>query len=380
MSIEKMFTMQRTPGYEFPVSYYYTQLYNIKNIKDIPVNTATYENIDHIKFINKLDEFKIEYDKITLSREHSKKNGFYDESFILSLTKEKIFIYFADIGEISDFGVFAERPLSNYMTSCIHLVYPIMRNANTQKLVNTLEEILLSSIIPDNKQGNINIITQGHGGFSLQPIAVNIPVLDVKLNYGVAFEKVDKFIKESLIDNKKTGLYLFRGSPGSGKTSYIKHLIGTLEKDFIFLPPNLVSSISDPSFTTFLIQQKNKVLVIEDAERVLLDRDIDGGSTGGVSNILNLSDGLLGDGLNIKIIATENKDKARNDTALFRKGRMLVDYEFGPLSVVDANALAKKLEIKATFTEPTVLTDIYNYETEQVLKEANDKKIGFNVK
>ena len=69
------------------------------------------------------------------------------------------------------------------------------------------------------------------------------------------------------------------------------------------------------------MKHKNSVLVIEDAERVISDRQ-GHGSSAGVSNILNLTDGILGDCLNIQIIATFNMARERIDSALLRKGRL----------------------------------------------------------
>ena len=77
----------------------------------------------------------------------------------------------------------------------------------------------------------------------------------------------------------------------------------------------------------------------EDAEKVIGDRQ-NSGSSVGVSNLLNLSDGILGDILNIHVIATFNMDKERIDSALLRKGR------FDEIFFVD---LPKLLERKTIF-------------------------------
>ena len=63
----------------------------------------------------------------------------------------------------------------------------------------------------------------------------------------------------------------------------------------------------------------SKILIIEDAERVISDRESNG-SPAGVSNILNLTDGILGDCLNIQVIATFNMKREKIDQALLRKG------------------------------------------------------------
>ena len=60
----------------------------------------------------------------------------------------------------------------------------------------------------------------------------------------------------------------------------------------------------NPEFIDLLIDNPNAVLIIEDAENIIMDRKINNNSS--VSNLLNISDGLLSDCLNVQIICTFN--------------------------------------------------------------------------
>ena len=127
--------------------------------------------------------------------------------------------------------------------------------------------------------------------------------------------------------------------------------------------------------TPFLIQNSNSILFIEDAEKVITDRNTNGSI--GVSNILNLTDGILSDILNIQIVATFNMDKKKIDEALLRKGRLIAEHKFGKLTATESNGLAKHLGIKDFITsEPMTLTEIYNIE-EEMFREEKKSKIGF---
>jgi len=56
--------------------------------------------------------------------------------------------------------------------------------------------------------------------------------------------------------------------------------------------------------------------------------------------LLNISDGLLYDCLNIQIICSFNIDIIKVDSALLRKGRLIAKYEFKELEVAKAQALS----------------------------------------
>jgi SpoVK/Ycf46/Vps4 family AAA+-type ATPase len=124
------------------------------------------------------------------------------------------------------------------------------------------------------------------------------------------------------------------------------------------------------------MENKDCVLIIEDAEKVIGDRK-DSGSSVGVSNLLNLSDGILGDILNIHVIATFNMDKERIDSALLRKGRLIAEHKFGKLNLDDTNTLLKKLNKQTEAKEGMTLAEIYNIDNQQDKSKEERATIGF---
>jgi hypothetical protein len=175
------------------------------------------------------------------------------------------------------------------------------------------------------------------------------------------------------LDNESNKRYYTNGIL-SHNTTYIRYLTHKLKKNIIFISPDMVNHITDPSFIPFLIKNNDAILIIEDAEQALGAN----GRTGAVSNILNLTDGLLSDCLNISIVATINTSMKNIDEALLRKGRLLTNYNFEKLDVGKSKVLLKKLgrgdiEVK----EPMTLAEIYFHGEENNGEVYQRRKVGF---
>ncbi|NJO63408.1 MAG: AAA family ATPase [Richelia sp. RM2_1_2] len=223
----------------------------------------------------------------------------------------------------------------------------------------------------------IQIITKKQHGYDIEAIDVKKISIDFEKYYNDDFDL--KHLEENIL-SEENGIIMLSGVPGSGKSSLIKYLVRHLDKQFCYLPANNIEIFSDPGAIPFIIQElNNKVLVIEDCEKLLKSRTENGNNE--VATILNISDGILGDYLNLKMIVTLNVTENIDD-ALLRKGRLLYSYDFKKLSVVKANELAKELKIEEKFTEETALTDILNFNKNTGIEKFKPKKkvIGFGSK
>lgn len=185
-------------------------------------------------------------------------------------------------------------------------------------------------------------------------------------------ENIVSFLNKPDLD----GVVLFHGQPGTGKTSYIRQLISSVKSRFIFIPNNLFVHISDPEFITFISSFPGSIIILEDCEE-LLRSCMQQSTDVGLSNILNLGDGLLGDALKLKIICTFNCELSRIDDAILRKGRLAYRYEFGPLNAEKANALFTTLGKNTTTDQPLSLAELFNFDHENQASEFSRKSIGF---
>jgi SpoVK/Ycf46/Vps4 family AAA+-type ATPase len=139
--------------------------------------------------------------------------------------------------------------------------------------------------------------------------------------------------------------------------------------------------IADPGFTHFWLQacgysKGPKVLLIEDAETLLMTRGPDNGHW--VGNLLNLTDGIMGDNMRFQIICTINCPLDAIDPALLRPGRLAASWIFRRLDRERAQKLANIVGKQLPEGSSFALSDIYGA---LVQGEAHHRpEIGFGVR
>ena len=198
--------------------------------------------------------------------------------------------------------------------------------------------------------------------------------IDYNTHYKNDFKNMYKDLL-SFLNERESGLAVLYGAAGSGKTSFIKALISSLDKQFILVTNAIAAHMAEPEFIAFMMENKDSIFILEDCEQVLMSRE-ENRFGGAISNILNMSDGLMSDIFNIKFICTFNTDIENIDEALLRPGRCFVNYEFKSLEAEKANKLLESLGHKIDKPRNMTLAEIYNYKAEEVTK-AIPRKIGF---
>ena len=158
----------------------------------------------------------------------------------------------------------------------------------------------------------VNLVVQGRQNLELKGMEIKRTRLDIGLFYGEEFKAVDELIRKRLNARKDKGIVLLHGMPGAGKTTYLRYLIGKIKKRVLFLSPSVAGNLMNPEFIQLLTHNPDSVLIIEDAENVIMDRKLTQASS--VSNLLNISDGLLADFLNVQLICTFNSPLTLIDT------------------------------------------------------------------
>lgn len=250
----------------------------------------------------------------------------------------------------------------------------LFRNDNYD-FANELVKIFTTYKAPEKEMDfEINIITQNSSGLDLKSLDIKPTALDIDLYYNDDFKPVDELIKHRLGNTNDKGIILLHGLPGTGKTTYLRHLIGSIKKKVLFVSPAVAGNLMNPEFMDLLIDNPNALLIIEDAENIIMDRKFSSHSS--VSNLLNISDGLLSDCLNVQIICTFNSDIHTVDSALLRKGRLIAKYEFRKLDTTKAQRLSDQLGFEKRVTMPMSIAEITNPDDMEVEKPSMEV-IGF---
>jgi hypothetical protein len=264
--------------------------------------------------------------------------------------------------------------LSQYQSIQIQFLYHLDHLEAEKWILETNHS--LRSTYGSQKMPGFKVLVASDGSFYTEEVnTVDFRSVDIDELYNDDFAEIDSIISQAMTKTE-AGIILLHGEPGTGKTSYIKHLISKFQdNDFIFIQNDFVKDLLKPAFISFLLHNKNAILIIEDAEKVVVSRDM-GSDDSVVSTILQLTDGLFSDFLNIKIICTFNTNIDRLDKALLRKGRMIAKYKFSALSPEKTAVLARKLGHE-NITGSLTLADIFGLD-KPGFRDMTKKTIGFS--
>jgi len=179
----------------------------------------------------------------------------------------------------------------------------------------------------------------------------------IERNYSAESKKGLQSLMESSAPDSGGKLIIWRGNPGGGKTHAIQALTGEWKDwcsyDYIVDPENF---FGDPNYMLAVMnyqpplrysedagdfvedpsENRWRLIIVEDAGSYLT-RDAAATTGQGFSRLLNLADGLLGQGMDILILLTTNEPLSQMHPALQRPGRCMANIDFDALSQAEAS-------------------------------------------
>lgn len=195
-------------------------------------------------------------------------------------------------------------------------------NRETVRKISDLVENHNSSAPPAVR---LNIVVADGNSLRLKPRQV--PTVDLELTYySKSARKALGKLKDFVLEDKPVArLHLLTGPPGTGKTSFLRHVFQDTGDDvfLIFVPALEAAQFCGREGISLLTKQnkgKKVVIIIEDADCVLATRTTS--SAGSTSSLLNIVDGLFAEMFDVRVVATTNLGTDNIDPAMVRNGRM----------------------------------------------------------
>lgn len=159
---------------------------------------------------------------------------------------------------------------------------------------------------------------------------------EIKPNYSsTAAEAIDRLVGLGP-DNLAGRVLLLHGPPGTGKTTVLRSLAREwrtwCQLDFVLDPERL---FAEPGYLTEVVigaedEATWRLLLLEDCDE-LIRSDAKQSTGQALARLLNLTDGLLGQGRQVLVAITTNENIGRLHPAVTRPGRCLAQIEVGPL-------------------------------------------------
>jgi hypothetical protein len=337
-----------------PYIYYY-KLYNI-----FP-HRHWYKDIDKTKLINRLGEmYDLNESAVFETHIHSAKKNNASPGVSAYILSDELMLCFPpwEFGNSNDVQVYYSDAVDKN---------------RLKKLLDTVEDCYMKK---EAEKREVHLLMQnGDNRLDFIPMHIqNLPSIKPQLCYNDDLLALNEMLIERLNRQNDKGLVIFYGKPGTGKTTYLRYLLSNISKQKLFIPASLNNKIGSAEFINLLNDFKNSVLIMEDADSILKKRSNDDDHI--ISNLLNLSDGMLSDFFHIQIISIFNKDINQVDPAMLRKGRLIASYSFRELTLEKTRALCQSLGYKTVPEHEMILADIF-YLEQGNFGPATKSQIGF---
>jgi hypothetical protein len=191
---------------------------------------------------------------------------------------------------------------------------------------------------------------------------------DVRANYSARTQHAVDWLVSGFEPETPGQLLLWTGEPGTGKTHAVRALAWEWRDwcrlHYVTDPEELLVQRSRYLLDVLLAEDAGlsagawRLLLMEDTGE-MLSADAKAQAGQGLSRLLNVVDGLIGQGLRILVMITTNEHVGALHPAVSRAGRCALAHDFDRLPADDANAWLAAHGAMARVTRPTTIADLY---------------------
>ena len=236
--------------------------------------------------------------------------------------------------------------------------------ASVQRAIKRLRR-RLARPEPESSSVAFSFWSRGERGGEVRHRDVEVPAwAELRTNYAAGTAAALERLM-GLREPARGRLLVWHGAPGTGKT-YALRALSRAWRDwcsphYVLDPETLLGA--DPRYLLDVLTWQDaeardrwRLLVLEDAGE-LVCTDVRGSAA--LAPLLNLTDGLLGQGTRTLVLITTNEPIGRLHPAVRRPGRCLSDLEFGALNTDEARAWLDRSGTAREVTHPLTVSELY---------------------